>query len=73
MSLFSSYVQLKNFINSTARGHTLTIKSADDQTLALTRFGEHLYDHLIVFAPGVDGWFNAHFPVTAFITGFAHF
>uniref|UniRef100_A0A0N5AKH7 Dolichyl-diphosphooligosaccharide--protein glycosyltransferase 48 kDa subunit n=1 Tax=Syphacia muris TaxID=451379 RepID=A0A0N5AKH7_9BILA len=37
-----------------ARGHVLTIKSADDQSLALTKFGEHLYDHLIIFAPGVD-------------------
>ena len=37
-----------------ARGHVLTIKSADDQSLALTRFGEPLYEHLIVFSPGVD-------------------
>ncbi|KAM3718883.1 Dolichyl-diphosphooligosaccharide--protein glycosyltransferasesubunit [Dirofilaria immitis] len=36
------------------RGHQLTIKAADDQTLTLTKFGEHLYDHLIIFAPGVD-------------------
>ncbi|CAG9531793.1 unnamed protein product [Cercopithifilaria johnstoni] len=36
------------------RGHQLTIKAADDQTLALTKYDEHLYDHLIIFAPGVD-------------------
>ncbi|MCP9262177.1 Dolichyl-diphosphooligosaccharide--protein glycosyltransferase 48 kDa subunit [Dirofilaria immitis] len=37
---------------SKERGHQLTIKAADDQTLTLTKFGEHLYDHLIIFAPG---------------------
>ncbi|VDK70486.1 unnamed protein product [Onchocerca ochengi] len=36
------------------RGHQLTIKAADDQTLTLTKYGEHLYDHLIIFAPGID-------------------
>uniref|UniRef100_A0A0R3RHX9 Dolichyl-diphosphooligosaccharide--protein glycosyltransferase 48 kDa subunit n=1 Tax=Elaeophora elaphi TaxID=1147741 RepID=A0A0R3RHX9_9BILA len=36
------------------RGHQLTIKAADDRTLTLTKYGEHLYDHLIIFAPGVD-------------------
>nr|CDQ04585.1 BMA-OSTB-1, isoform d [Brugia malayi] len=36
------------------RGHQLIIKAADDQTLTLTKYGEHLYDHLIIFAPGVD-------------------
>ncbi|VDN60199.1 unnamed protein product [Dracunculus medinensis] len=36
------------------RGHILTIKAADDQTLSLSKYGESLYDHLIIFAPGVD-------------------
>lgn len=36
------------------RGHILTFKSADDASLALTKFGEYLYDHLILFAPSVD-------------------
>lgn len=37
------------------RGHVLTLKAADDRSLTLTKYGEHLYDHLIIFAPGVDG------------------
>jgi oligosaccharyltransferase complex subunit beta len=36
------------------RGFTLTIKSADDASLALIKFGEFLYDHLIIFAPSVE-------------------
>lgn len=43
------------FLNSLKeRGHKLTVKSADDQSLALSKYGEHFYDHLIIFAPGVD-------------------
>ncbi|VDN07648.1 unnamed protein product [Thelazia callipaeda] len=38
----------------TERGHELVIKTADDQTLSLTKYGVRLYDHLIIFAPGVD-------------------
>uniref|UniRef100_A0A0M3IBF2 Dolichyl-diphosphooligosaccharide--protein glycosyltransferase 48 kDa subunit n=1 Tax=Ascaris lumbricoides TaxID=6252 RepID=A0A0M3IBF2_ASCLU len=38
----------------TERGHKLNIKAADDPSLALTKYGERLYDHLILFAPGVD-------------------
>jgi oligosaccharyltransferase complex subunit beta len=37
------------------RGYTLTIKKADDPTLALIKFGEFLYDHVVVFAPSVEG------------------
>lgn len=36
------------------RGFTLTIKSADDASLALIKFGEFVYDHLIIFAPSVE-------------------
>jgi len=38
----------------TDRGHKLTIKSADDSTLQLVKYGKHLYDHLILFSPTVD-------------------
>uniref|UniRef100_A0A0N4ZMJ8 Dolichyl-diphosphooligosaccharide--protein glycosyltransferase 48 kDa subunit n=1 Tax=Parastrongyloides trichosuri TaxID=131310 RepID=A0A0N4ZMJ8_PARTI len=36
-----------------ARGHTLSIKPADDATLTLFKFGEKLYDDLFVLAPSV--------------------
>lgn len=38
----------------TDRGHQLTIKTADDPTLQLVKYGQHLYDHLILFAPTVE-------------------
>jgi oligosaccharyltransferase complex subunit beta len=37
------------------RGYTLTVKKADDPSLALIKFGEFLYEHVIVFAPSVEG------------------
>lgn len=37
-----------------SRGHSLTFKSADDSSLALSKYGEYLYDNLIVFAPSVE-------------------
>jgi oligosaccharyltransferase complex subunit beta len=40
------------------RGYTLTVKKADDASLSLTKFGEFLYDHVIVFAPSVEGNFK---------------
>lgn len=39
---------------SIERGFVLTFKSADDASLALTKYGEYLYEHLIIFAPSVD-------------------
>ncbi|CAD5216624.1 unnamed protein product [Bursaphelenchus xylophilus] len=36
------------------RGFVLTIKKADDPSLALIKFGEFLYDHVIVLAPKVE-------------------
>lgn len=38
-----------------ARGFDLTFKSADDASLELIKHGVHLYDHLIIFAPSVEG------------------
>ncbi len=37
-----------------SRGHQLTFKMADDANLALAKYGEYLYDNLIVFAPSVE-------------------
>ncbi|KAI6180682.1 Dolichyl-diphosphooligosaccharide--protein glycosyltransferase 48 kDa subunit [Aphelenchoides besseyi] len=36
------------------RNYQLTVKSADDSTLTLSKFGEFLYDHVIIFAPKVE-------------------
>lgn len=35
-------------------GYTLTFKLADDATLQLSKYGEYLYEHLIIFAPSVE-------------------
>lgn len=42
------------FKSLTERGHKLTFKSADDSTLALIKYGEFVYEHLILFAPSVE-------------------
>uniref|UniRef100_A0A1B6J273 Dolichyl-diphosphooligosaccharide--protein glycosyltransferase 48 kDa subunit n=1 Tax=Homalodisca liturata TaxID=320908 RepID=A0A1B6J273_9HEMI len=36
------------------RGYTLTFKSADDANLLLSKYGEYLYENLIIFAPSVE-------------------
>uniref|UniRef100_A0A1Q3FF06 Dolichyl-diphosphooligosaccharide--protein glycosyltransferase 48 kDa subunit n=1 Tax=Culex tarsalis TaxID=7177 RepID=A0A1Q3FF06_CULTA len=36
------------------RGYKLTFKLADDASLVLSRYGEFLYKHLILFAPSVE-------------------
>ncbi|KAK1118261.1 Dolichyl-diphosphooligosaccharide--protein glycosyltransferase 48 kDa subunit [Melipona bicolor] len=35
-------------------GYTLTFKLADDANLQLSKYGEYLYQHLIIFAPSVE-------------------
>lgn len=36
------------------RGFELTFKLADDASLNLAKYGEYLYDNLIIFAPTVE-------------------
>lgn len=36
------------------RGYSLTFKSADDANLVLSKYGQYLYDSLIIFAPSVE-------------------
>jgi len=36
------------------RGHEVTLKSADEPSLQLSRYGEYLYKNLVLFAPGVE-------------------
>ena len=37
------------------RGYVLTTRLANDKALALSKYGEFLYDHVILFAPKADG------------------
>ncbi len=37
-----------------ARGYQLTFKMADDSNLALSKYGEYLYNNVIIFAPSVE-------------------
>ncbi len=37
------------------RGFDLSFKLADDANLALVKYGEFLYDNLVIFAPSVEG------------------
>lgn len=52
-------------------GYTLTFKLADDATLQLSKYGEYLYKHLIIFAPYVEEFGGALSveAVTDFIDG----
>ncbi|XP_013414803.1 dolichyl-diphosphooligosaccharide--protein glycosyltransferase 48 kDa subunit-like [Lingula anatina] len=50
------------------RGFDLTFKTADDASLALIKYGEFLYDNLVIFAPSVEE-FGGSLDVTA-ITNF---
>ena len=38
----------------TDQGFQLTFKVADDATISLKKYGEYLFDHIVVFAPTVD-------------------
>ncbi|XP_016404745.1 dolichyl-diphosphooligosaccharide--protein glycosyltransferase 48 kDa subunit-like [Sinocyclocheilus rhinocerous] len=53
------------------RGFDLTFKTADDPGLSLIKYGQFLYDHLIIFSPSVED-FGGNISVetiTAFIDG----
>lgn len=39
-----------------SRGHVLNIQMADDASLSLIKYGEFLYQHLIILAPSVEGF-----------------
>ena len=40
------------------RGFDITFKTADDPSLSLIKYGQFLYDHLIIFSPSVEGKFH---------------
>ncbi|XP_027377361.1 dolichyl-diphosphooligosaccharide--protein glycosyltransferase 48 kDa subunit [Bos indicus x Bos taurus] len=53
------------------RGFVLTFKTADDPSLSLIKYGEFLYDNLIIFSPSVEdfgGNINVE-TISAFIDG----
>ena len=37
------------------RGFELTFKTADDPALSLIKYGEFIYEHLVIFSPSVEG------------------
>jgi len=42
------------FSNLNRHGFSITYKVADDSTLQIKKFGEFVYDHIVVFAPTVE-------------------
>lgn len=40
--------------SSTERNYNLIFKIADDSSLVLSKYGEYLYENLIIFAPSVE-------------------
>ncbi|KAG6548466.1 hypothetical protein Mapa_009954 [Marchantia paleacea] len=55
------------FKSLTSRGYDLDFKLADDSKLALQRYGEYLYDALILFAPSVEGQLGGNLDVAAIL------
>lgn len=43
------------FYSCLDRGFELTFKTADEPSLSLIKYGEFLYDNLIIFSPSVEG------------------
>jgi hypothetical protein len=54
------------FCQLTDKGFDLTFKTADDASLALVKYGEFLYDNLILFSPSVEGTFVSRKVVLVF-------
>lgn len=46
---------LENYLLFVDRGFDITYKSSDDSSLQILKYGEYLYDHIIVFAPSTKG------------------
>lgn len=53
--LFASYLPQLPRSLFPDRGFVLTFKTADDPSLSLIKYGEFLYDNLIIFSPSVEG------------------
>lgn len=45
------------------RGFEITYRSSDDSNLQIVKYGEYIYDHIILFAPATKGkreWHRFH-------------
>ncbi len=51
-------IPLIMFLSFLDRGFDITFKTADDPSLSLIKYGQFLYDHLIIFSPSVEGTFD---------------
>ncbi len=43
------------------RGFDLTYRLSDDSSLQIVKYGEYIYDHIILFAPATKGNRNSNF------------
>lgn len=43
------------FLNGLKQRFEVVVKKADDSTLALIKYGEFLYQHVVILAPSVEG------------------
>uniref|UniRef100_A0A915KRS0 Dolichyl-diphosphooligosaccharide--protein glycosyltransferase 48 kDa subunit n=1 Tax=Romanomermis culicivorax TaxID=13658 RepID=A0A915KRS0_ROMCU len=55
-NMSTRYSHSQFFKSLSNRSHELTFKSADDASLALFKYGEPLYDNLILFCPTVENF-----------------
>lgn len=55
-SLFLKETHSRFFRALKDRGFELTFKTADDSSLSLIKYGEFLYDHLVLFSPSVEAF-----------------
>lgn len=51
-------VPLITCLSFSDRGFDITFKTADDPSLSLIKYGQFLYDHLVIFSPSVEGKFH---------------
>jgi len=49
------------------RGFDITYKSSDDVNIQIVKYGEYLYDHIIIFAPATKGNANLFIRFFSFI------
>lgn len=43
------------YLMAADRGFELTFRTADDAGLSLIKYGEFLYDNLVIFSPSIEG------------------
>ena len=53
--IVTASINVAHYNFSSARGFDVTYKKADDSSLQLMKYGEFLYEHLVLFSPSVKG------------------